>query len=208
MKKFVILFLLLASLLFPTLTHAAETIIPEVILAPAVEIVIDDVIEVQTFAVDLTEPEITTAQLPTEAELRCMQENLYFEARSEGTRGMIAVANVTMNRTRDSRYPPTVCGVVQQKTRTSKGRLVCQFSWFCEPKTRNGPRLLLAAELEAWHEAGKIALAAFNGTLDLIVGNATHYHATYVRPKWSRSSLTRRIARIGTHIFYYERVPL
>ena len=196
MKKFVILFLLTILSFTTHATETAETIIPEVILAPAVELVIDPAIKVETFAVDLTLPEIQTTVLPTEAELRCMQENLYFEARNQGEKGMQAVANVTMHRTQDKRYPSTVCGVVKEQ----KVRGICQFSWFCDKRLRNGPRLLLAAELEAWNLAREIALKAFDGTLTDLVAGATHYHATYVRPKWARR-LDKTI-RIGTHIFY------
>jgi spore germination cell wall hydrolase CwlJ-like protein len=30
--------------------------------------------------------------------------------------------------------------------------------------------------------------------------DATHYHATYVKPKWSESLV--RVAQIGDHVFY------
>ncbi|HMQ58632.1 MAG TPA: cell wall hydrolase, partial [Rhizobiaceae bacterium] len=35
------------------------------------------------------------------------------------------------------------------------------------------------------------------------VGSATHYHATYVQPKWASSM--KRLSRIGLHIFYRTR---
>ena len=44
----------------------------------------------------------------------CLAQNIYFEARSESQAGMIAVAQVTMNRVKHPRYPNTVCEVVKQ----------------------------------------------------------------------------------------------
>jgi len=34
-------------------------------------------------------------------------------------------------------------------------------------------------------------------------GNSTHYHATYVHPRWARAM--ERMKRIGRHIFYRTR---
>ena len=47
---------------------------------------------------------------PTEVE--CLTEAIYFEARGESFVGQLAVANVILERVRDSRFPPTVCEVV------------------------------------------------------------------------------------------------
>ena len=49
-----------------------------------------------------------------ENEIRCLAENIYFEARSESTAGRIAVALVVLNRVEDRRFPDSVCGVVKQ----------------------------------------------------------------------------------------------
>ncbi len=35
------------------------------------------------------------------------------------------------------------------------------------------------------------------------VGVSTHYHATYVKPRWARSM--KRMEKIGRHIFYKTR---
>lgn len=53
-------------------------------------------------------------------ELRCMELNLYHEARGESLEGVKVVANVTLNRTKSKDFPNTVCGVVKQPR---------QFSW-------------------------------------------------------------------------------
>ena len=74
-----------------------------------------------------------------DTEISCMADNIYFEARNQGTAGWSAVASVTLNRVKDKRFPNTVCEVVKQgPTRESwkkdgnyyplKHR--CQFSWY------------------------------------------------------------------------------
>ena len=47
-------------------------------------------------------------------DLECLALNIYHEARSESLAGQYAVADVTINRVRDRRYPSTICGVVKQ----------------------------------------------------------------------------------------------
>ena len=44
-----------------------------------------------------------------EVQVSCMADNIYFEARNQGTAGWSAVASVTLNRVKDKRYPNTVC---------------------------------------------------------------------------------------------------
>ena len=44
----------------------------------------------------------------------CLAMNVYHEAKNQGTAGWSAVASVTFNRIRDSRFPNTVCEVVKQ----------------------------------------------------------------------------------------------
>lgn len=217
MKRFVISFLLMASFLSTgCMTHNVVVtqeapvvqVVVEIsereILPPEYKIYSTELLEkagvpAETFA--LPDPlDIQVTQLPTLEDFRCMRRNLYHEARGEGEVGMKAVAAVTMNRTRDPRYPKTVCGVVEQKARG-----VCQFSWVCDRRIPPEPKIRHESERNAWELAGRVAMMAFNGTIGNLVGNATHYHATYVRPRWARK--IQRIVQIGTHIFYYERLP-
>lgn len=126
------------------------------------------------------------------AEQQCLARAIYFEARSESELGQRAVAQVIINRSKDPAYPNTVCGVIYQGADRPNS---CQFSFACdglsdEPKTR-----------AQWATAQKIAKQALAGTGDVtIMAAATHYHADYVRPKWSYS--LKRIMKIGRHIFY------
>ena len=84
-------------------------------------------------------------------QVKCLAENIYFEARAESDVGKAAVGNVTKNRVLDSRWPSTYCEVVHQgpvreswKTRgkdvAQEDRVFwpikhrCQFSWYCDGK--------------------------------------------------------------------------
>ena len=45
-----------------------------------------------------------------------------------------------------------------------------------------------------------VARAALGGYVETTVGEATHYHADYVAPRWA--PLLAKVAQIGQHIFY------
>jgi spore germination cell wall hydrolase CwlJ-like protein len=125
-------------------------------------------------------------------EQKCLAEGIYFEARGEVVKGQAAVAQVILNRVRNPAYPNTICGVVYQN-RTWRNR--CQFSFACDgtrPTVRSPRHWDIAEEVAMAVTAGKIWLEE--------VGSSTHYHATYVNPRWARSM--RRVGRIGLHIFY------
>lgn len=125
-------------------------------------------------------------------EQRCLAEAVYFEARSETPDGQAAVAQVVLNRVKSGLYPDSVCGVVYQNRHRY---MACQFSFACEGKS------LRITEPGPWKQAVKIAReVTFGRTYLAKVGNATHYHANYVRPHWSRAF--RKNDVIGRHIFY------
>lgn len=131
----------------------------------------------------------------TEAEQQCLAEGIYFEARGEIVKGQAAVAQVILNRVRNPAYPDTICGVVYQN-RTWRNR--CQFSFACDgtrPRVRSARHYRVAEEVGMAVTAGKIFLPE--------IGSSTHYHATYVSPRWARSM--ERLQRIGLHIFYRTR---
>ena len=44
----------------------------------------------------------------------CLAKNIYYEARNQGTAGWMAVTAVVLNRVNDSRFPNTICEVVEQ----------------------------------------------------------------------------------------------
>jgi hypothetical protein len=123
---------------------------------------------------------------------RCLAEAIYFESRSESERGQQAVAQVVLNRVRSGRYPADVCGVIYQNARRMNR---CQFSYACDGRPER------IRDEHAWERASRIADDAIAGRVFLDeIGDSTHYHATYVAPRWRRS--LARTEQIGTHIFY------
>ncbi|MEX3007889.1 cell wall hydrolase [Hoeflea sp. TYP-13] len=131
----------------------------------------------------------------TSSEQRCLASGVYFEARGEPVKGQAAVAQVILNRVRNPAYPNTICGVVYQNKRW---RNRCQFSFACDgvrDRVRSRRHWSVAKDVSMAVTAGKIWLKE--------VGSSTHYHATYVRPKWARTM--NKVGRIGLHIFYRTR---
>jgi len=148
-------------------------------------------------------------------EANCLALNVYYETRSDNLAGMYAVSDVVLNRVRDDRYPNSICEVVYQgpvreswKTKQDPDlpdeerkynpiRNMCQFSWYCDGKDD------IPDDETGWataqYVAGSILYA--NKHRGLTEG-ATHYHATYVKPRWTRDRGMNHVGRIGSHIFY------
>jgi Cell wall hydrolyses involved in spore germination len=127
-------------------------------------------------------------------EEECLARNVYFEAGGESFSGKVAVAAVTLNRANDPRYPQTICGVVHQR------RGGCQFSWMCNGQRFRTPRG------EAWDDSREVANILLHTDWFDPTDGALFFHATYVRPRWSR--VLPVSARIGRHIFYRDRWDL
>lgn len=139
--------------------------------------------------------------IPTNArsatEVKCLATAIYFEARGEPEKGRIAVAQVVLNRLKNPAYPNTICGVVYQN-KNMRNR--CQFSFACDGIPDR------IRDQKSWDEAQSLARRVVNDDKHLYlesVGAATHYHATYVRPRWARSM--NRMDKIGRHVFYKTR---
>ena len=124
----------------------------------------------------------------------CLALNIYHEARSEPRKGQEAVAAVTINRVASSKFPDSVCGVVQQG---GKKLNRCQFSWWCD-RHSDKPR-----EAKAWARAKDLSREALDGKLSDPTNGALYYHANYVKPKWSRTF--HKTSKIGRHLFYKPR---
>lgn len=131
-----------------------------------------------------------------EQQLDCLTLNVYKEAAREPFEGKVAVAQVTINRTKHDKFPNNICAVVYQKNYFMKN-VVCQFSWYCNRVHRNRP---IDQKLydESYEVAKKVLLEGFR--LESL-NDALFYHADYVNPHWRYE----RIIKIGTHIFYKER---
>lgn len=130
-------------------------------------------------------------------ELQCLAENVYYESGNQTFEGKLAVAQVTINRVNSGRFPSTVCGVVKQKDQIN-GRMVCQFSWFCNQAYS------LVRNKYQWEESVIVAKKALTNEYahDILhKEKAMYFHANYVNPGWNLP----RITQIGAHIFYKEK---
>lgn len=129
--------------------------------------------------------------------LDCLAMNIYKEAGNETFEGKVAVAQVTLNRVDNPKFPNDVCAVVYQKN-VFMEKVVCQFSWYCDTvyKAKSVDKTLYK---ESYAVAKKVLLEGFR--LDSL-DDALYYHAVYVDPKWPYD----KIATIGNHIFYKGKV--
>ena len=126
-----------------------------------------------------------------EKQVLCLARNIYYEAGNENFVGKVAVAQVTVNRTKNGEFPSSICGVIGQKA-TIKGRTVCQFSWQCKPTGK-------IREPELFYECLKIAKGVVHGRLKAPgVEHALYFHNTSVNPRWK----LHKVAKIGNHVFY------
>ena len=146
---------------------------------------------------DFAYSQATLARLPAAkggSEWQCLSEALYFEARGESVKGQFAVAEVILNRKDSPQFPNSVCGVVRQGS--GGGRLSCQFSYKCDGNTER------MYNRTAQQTVGKTARIMLDGEPRILTRGATYYHATSVRPSWSRKFM--ETASIGVHKFYRD----
>jgi len=136
-------------------------------------------------------PEDAPSRLPHKAHLDgpmvCLGLNIYWEARNQNVAGQLAVAQVTMNRVNDPRYPDDICAVVYDHK---------QFSWYWDGKS-DTPK-----EKKAWEKAMMVASAAMHDSGHVELQGVTHYHAVYSQPYWK--NYMTMVAMIGDHVFYAE----
>jgi spore germination cell wall hydrolase CwlJ-like protein len=135
----------------------------------------------------------------------CLAHNMYFEARGQGSAGLLAVSSVVLNRVKDSRFPNTVCEVVKQgPTRESwqkDGTFIpvrhkCQFSWYCDGKSD------VPKDKKTYNRLLEIAKSLVYDKLPFIdiTDGALFYHADYVNPDWAKTKT--KTVEIQDHIFY------
>jgi N-acetylmuramoyl-L-alanine amidase len=120
----------------------------------------------------------------------CLTDNLYHEARGEGEKGMIAVANVTLNRVKSGKFPNDVCKVVYQPN---------QFSWV--------GRVDQVDDEASYRKAQSIAMKALDGKTPKLVGNAEYYinpdKVNIKRHQWIKQ--LEPVKKIGNHQFYKDK---
>ena len=146
-------------------------------------------------------------------EVKCLAQNIYFEARDQKTKGQIAVALVTLNRVNSKRFPNSVCKVVYQANRYKNGKLKkykCQFSWYCDglsdrPRDRLAWKIsLLIARAMLLKPGAHIKHYGEEWQMEDFLHGATHYHRKDVNPYWNKRMIKAMI--IGDHIFWKDYV--
>ena len=172
--------------------------------------------------------ELETGNTFDREELKCMAENIYFEARHEPMAGKVAVVQVVLNRIDDDRFPATICEVVKQgphreswKTKKDpnlkpqerkyyprKNR--CQFSWYCDGKKdiiwatyMNGD--VIPENMTAWRDSIHVALFIMNGDYgnDPTDGAVFYYNPHIANPSWG--AVYSETAMIGNHRFMKDK---
>jgi len=153
-----------------------------------------------------TEPaevvEVVEAKPVDNKQLKCLAENIFYEARGESITGKAAVARVVMNRVNHG-FASTPCNVIYQVTTvtkineetldTYKVRL-CQFSWVCEDRQKinvNDPKYIQAMDIA-------YQVLAYDAYQDVLPRSALFFHNLTVDPFWPY----KQVAKIGNHIFY------
>ena len=135
-------------------------------------------------------------------EVMCMAQNIFYEAAKESTAGKIAVAQVTLNRVKSSKFPDTVCNVVKQGKHYKNGHPIrnkCHFSWYCN-SVSDTPQ-----EGISWTYSKTLAKKILkrykkNEMIDITDG-ATHYYANYIeKPYWAIGM--EKVTEIDKHLFY------
>ncbi|HYZ27271.1 MAG TPA: cell wall hydrolase [Geminicoccaceae bacterium] len=121
---------------------------------------------------------------------RCLALALYWEAKTEGPDGMLAVASVVLNRVAHPAFPNSVCAVVTQGGEQPP----CQFSWWCDGKSDR------PTEPQAWSLAKRLARAALADPLPDVTRGALFFHNTSIATPWVRKRT--RTVQIGRHVFY------
>jgi spore germination cell wall hydrolase CwlJ-like protein len=137
---------------------------------------------------------------PAQKQVQCLAENILLEAGHESREGQIAVGMVTVNRVVSGKYADDICDVVKQKIIHPSGKVVCQFSWVCEPFFTS--KLLTLKHTSLYNDILDLSVEIFlnyDKLVDVTKG-ATYYHADYVNPGWKLPKTTV----IGRHIFYMK----
>lgn len=154
----------------------------------------------KTIITNLSKQDVQDAQdFLNEMHIDVMARTLWGEARSEGARGMEAVAHVILNRV--------------QYAKKNGGKFwwghdvttVCQRPYQFSCWNHNDPNRakIIALDASDIHFATclRIARRGVYGHLgDDVTGGATHYHTMGVNPVWSRGQTPTTL--IGRHKFY------
>ena len=135
------------------------------------------------------------------SDLQCLTANIYYEARGESLKGMRAIADTTLNRTKHPAFKgqDDVCKVV-----FAKG----QFSWTQQQPKKRIQKLLegdltgfKAQDKASYWEAHLIAGEALaEGYKPLLPSSVISFHTVAITPHWVNKM--KFYGTIGNHRFY------
>jgi len=136
-------------------------------------------------------------------DFNCLVEALYHEARSESLLGMLSVANVILTRKESSNFPNTICKVVHQG-KYWKGNPIkdkCHFSYWCDGRPER------FTDIAGLIKSINVAEMSLKGIQVRQTVGSTHYHASYVTPRWASNPHFKSLGQLGNHIFYIDTTP-
>ena len=147
----------------------------------------------QEAALNIVVTVMMMAGLPVEdqelqADIYCGAQNIYFEAASEPVEGMMAIADVTINRKKSTLWPDSICNVVWQDK---------QFSWTHDGKSDDIP-LESPYQKQLWSGSVFMFVNALLNENDYSKCG-THYHNKYIKPWLADEMVVTTI--IGNHKF-------
>lgn len=160
-------------------------------------ILVNTVYEKSTLHVELTLPaQESTPYLQyvyNDAEIKCLQENMFYEARNQGDKGMLMVGFVTMHRAFANKNH-TICGAVH-----TKGS--CDFSWTCTKKKQDidwkSP-----LTIRAWEQANTLSIELLVAVEKDFTQGANFYHTKSCNPYWSHAKGFVYLGMINDHKLY------
>ena len=130
----------------------------------------------------------------------CLAQNIFYEARDEQTIGQVAVGFVVLNRTKDGKFPGTICGVIHEKHKI-RNHYVCQFSWVC-----NRQRVKWNdQDKKDWLKAINLAKVIIENNITDPTRGSIFFHDRKIHPSWIKEMKFSNT--IGSHKFYQRKIP-
>lgn len=123
------------------------------------------------------------------ADQTCLAATVYMEARSQPTRGQLAVAEVALDRLDMGRYGKTLCEVVTAPHQFALTTTPENYP-IDNPAAWNKAWLIAGRAIAIWHEPAK--------DRKLVVPGADHFIRLGSTAQWAKNP----IATIGDHEFY------
>lgn len=126
-------------------------------------------------------------------EIKCLEQNMFYEARNQGDVGMLMVGFVTMHRMEKSK-DHTICNSVHTKHS-------CSFSWTCAKKKQEVDWNSIITK-RAWERSQALTIALLVGNEVDFTKGANFYHTKSVNPYWSHAKGFMYLGTINDHKLY------